>query len=110
MKSCHVAIRLDNPLNGAHGHWSTQARKRKRQRQSTQISWVLDHMPRALEPGMRVKIVRLGPRSLDSDNLQAACKSVRDAVAEMLGINDRMEIWDYGQERGEYGVRIEITP
>jgi hypothetical protein len=56
-----------------------------------------------------VLITRIGPRRLDSDNLQAACKSVRDQAAQMLGINDALDVWLYAQETGVYGVRVEIV-
>src|SRR5688572_29324470 len=48
-----------------------------------------------------VTLVRIGPRPLDGDNLQSACKAVRDAIAKLLEIDDadvRIE-WRYQQER-----------
>lgn len=103
-----VPIRLDNPLNGAHGHWSVWARKRKRQRNAVHFAWLEAKMPRQLEPGQRVEITRIGKCKLDGDGLQASCKSVRDAVAAMLGINDKMDVWTYGQRIGEYAVEVRI--
>lgn len=102
-------MRLHNPLNGAHGHWSAQAKARRSQKWSVRKAWLLNRLPREYREGMRVRITRVGKRALDSDNLQAACKAVRDAAAEMLGIDDRLEIWDYGQQTGDYAVRIELT-
>lgn len=68
-----------------------------------------------------VRLVRLGPRELDDDNLAASAKHVRDGVADWLGRDDGDGTvrWLYAQERtaarrvGQrsvptYGVRIEI--
>jgi hypothetical protein len=105
---CRVPIRLVSPLNGAHGHWSQQASNRKRQRTATWVAWLEAKMPRQLEPGQRVKITRVGPRELDGDNLQSSAKSVRDEVAKLLGINDKLDVWEYDQAKGDYGVELEI--
>lgn len=55
-------------------------------------------------------------RELDSDNLQASFKGLRDAVAKSLGVDDadKRVRWQYGQieSRGEPGtiVMIETVP
>jgi len=36
-----------------------------------------------------VRLVRRAPRRLDGDNLAGALKSVRDGVADALGVDDR---------------------
>ena len=66
------------------------------------------------KPPYRVTIIRLSPRMLDADdNLNIAAKSIRDGVADALGINDGNEkqaTWKYGQEQSKrHGVRIEIV-
>lgn len=60
-----------------------------------------------------VTLTRIAPRELDDDNLTSSTKSVRDSVADRLGVDDRdpRVRWEYGQERGgvrEYAVRVEI--
>lgn len=60
-----------------------------------------------------VKLTRIAPRELDGDNLQGGFKSVRDGVADWLGIddNDKRINWEYAQERGapkHYAARVEI--
>lgn len=47
----------------------------------------------------RVLIVRYGRKRLDDDNLVAAFKAVRDAIAENLGVDDGSEAitFDYRQ-------------
>ena len=55
-----------------------------------------------------------GWRELDDDNLAGALKSVRDAVAEWLGVDDgdRMTVrYRYAQQtKGPWGVRIQFGP
>jgi hypothetical protein len=60
-----------------------------------------------------VRLVRVGPRKLDSDNLSSACKAVRDGIADWLGIDDGRDdlvTWEYDQERGMPSVRVTIAP
>ncbi len=66
-----------------------------------------------LELPVRVTITRVAPRALDDDNNQGALKSVRDGIADALGVDDRTSLveWVYRQRRGkprEYGVEIQI--
>ena len=58
-----------------------------------------------------VEIVRVGKGTLDDDNLRAAGKSVRDGIADRLGVNDNdpRVTWKYGQQTGEYSVIVRIT-
>jgi hypothetical protein len=70
---------------------------------------------RALPAGWRavVTFVRLAPRALalDSDNLISCAKHVRDALAVLLGVNDRdpRVEWRVQQEKAKnYGVRIVV--
>lgn len=62
---------------------------------------------------LSVRIIRIGGRALDDDNLAAGCKELRDAVAAALGRHGDSErdglAWEYVQEPGEIGTRIEIT-
>jgi hypothetical protein len=59
-----------------------------------------------------VSLVVLSRRLMDSDNLSGSCKSLRDAIAASLGIDDGDEAvtWEYGQMRtdGEQGVLVKI--
>lgn len=57
-----------------------------------------------------IRMIRLGGRGFDSDNLQGAFKSIRDCCAGFIGANDNspLILWEYGQEPGvEVGIRIE---
>jgi hypothetical protein len=60
-------------------------------------------------------IVRIAPGGggLDDDNLSGALKSVRDAIAEWLGVDDKdtgTVFYGYGQQRGPWGVRVSFAP
>lgn len=105
-------IKVISPGNGSHGHWRAQAEDRKRQRQI--VRWTL--APHAKPPlPVVVTLTRIGVRDLDTDNLAAAFKSIRDEVAAWLGCGDSPRdpvTWVYEQERGkpkEYAIRIEIN-
>lgn len=59
-----------------------------------------------------IRLVRLGARTLDDDNLATAFKSVRDEIASIYGTDDgsRLYRWEYAQEKGKAdGIRVEIT-
>jgi len=102
-------LKTPSPLNGSHRHWSVTHSLRKRQRWRVALEWKLQCGPRQLPDRARVKLTRLSPGSLDDDNLRGALKTVRDQVADQLGIDDRAPIWDYDQRRSKgYGVEIEI--
>lgn len=58
-----------------------------------------------------ITLTRLGPGTLDEDNLAAGFKAVRDGIADALEVNDKHERlrWIYGQVRtgrGVYGCRV----
>lgn len=105
-----VPVSTKNPLNNGWGHWAQQAAKRKAERAA-----VLYRMPRIQVPTVYVvTLTRFGRRRLDADNLGAALKSVRDAVAHRLGVDDGKDWvrWQYAQATGSpvVHVRIEETP
>ena len=58
-----------------------------------------------------VRLTRVAPRALDDDNLRGALKSVRDAVASWLRVDDRSPLvgWLYEQAKGPTPlVRVEV--
>lgn len=68
--------------------------------------------------GITVRITRVAPRALDSDNLASACKALRDGIADALrafGVRDDRDArvrWEYAQGRGaprQRAVRVEVT-
>jgi hypothetical protein len=70
--------------------------------------------PPTIRDPLFVQITRVAPNKLDrDDNLPMSCKSVRDGIADWLGIDDRSDLvrWSYDQRRDEprtYGVEIRI--
>jgi len=131
-----IPLRTPNPLNGSHQHWTVKAQLRKTQRRTTYLvmSGLLSAegvtrvtTPREREdaPGsrfafrmvsqaVRVTLTRVAPSSgLDDDGLLASLKSVRDGIADALGVDDRdpRVTWAYDQRRGkpkEWAVEVRI--
>ena len=68
-------------------HWAAKHRRAKKERSITYLKLRQKSKP----PRLPVTVVmwRQAPRLLDSDNAVAAMKSVRDGVADWLGIDDR---------------------
>ena len=96
-------------------HWATRARRARLQRTSARnairVALAQDGHP---TPPIVVTLTRLASRILDTDNLAAALKAVRDGVADALEIDDGDErvTWRYGQEKsagGKYAVRVEVA-
>jgi hypothetical protein len=110
-----MAIRTISEVNGPQGRsWWGKARRRKEQRNLARMAT----LPRiawasAREwPGFVVTLVRVAPSTgLDDDNLRPALKSIRDGVADALGLKsdrDPRVRWEYGQRRGDYAVEVTI--
>lgn len=94
----------------AHEHWRNRQKRAKHQRGLTaMLCRNAFGKPPALP--LRIRMVRVSARDLDSDNLAGSQKHTRDGVADWLGIDDRdaRVEWVYAQERGKVaGVRVEI--
>ena len=92
-------------------HWAPKARRVAEQRYVCRVAAQSELRRDKLEPPYEVTIVRIAPRKLDGDNMAAACKAVRDGVADAIGIDDGDDRirWIYGQQKGkEYGITITI--
>lgn len=113
-----IPIKATFTLNSRE-HWSVRARMRSSERRAVAFAYTSatrsyrdraslwsksPHIP------VRIALTRIGPRFLDSDNVQGALKAIRDEVAKQLGLDDGDErlTWAYSQERGKYGVRVVI--
>lgn len=96
-------------------HWSTRAKRTKKERHVVGKACMVARVPRRLPDGLKasVHIVRIGKRMMDEDNLGGACKAVQDAVAEWLGVDDgdrKRIVFTRGQEIGKtYGVRVAVN-
>jgi hypothetical protein len=87
-------------------HWGAKAKRVDAQKRHTRArcpAWTDG-------PLLVVRLTRVAPRSLDDDNLRGALKSVRDAVASWLKVDDASPLvrWEYAQEKGaEPCIRVE---
>lgn len=87
-------------------HWAPRAKRAKQHRYIACLSAKAHKLP------LIVILTRIGKKRLDGDNLQGSLKSVRDGIADRLGIDDASPLvrWEYEQEIGkEYAVRIEYV-
>ena len=86
------------------------ARKRRVASERQAVAYVLGPQVKPALP-LIVTLTRIAPSNgLDDDNLARSLKGVRDEVAEWLGVDDRDRKtvrYEYEQERGPWGVRIE---
>lgn len=95
-------------------HWAVRMRRRQQQQLAVRLGLLLA-FGRERPPWRPrvVRLVRLAPRMLDSDNLAASCKYLQDAVAAWLGVDDGPSggiEWLYAQEREPSGpcARVEF--
>jgi hypothetical protein len=108
-----IELRLKGP-NGSHGDYRAAAAQRRRERALVRNALFarVGRIPPALP--LVVVITRVAFAEMDEDNFAAGAKSVRDGVADWLGLaNDRNPslLWVYRQERaprGTFRVRVEI--
>ena len=73
-KTYHLPLRLISAANSRE-HWAARARRVKRERAAAIV--VRKHPLPCI-----VTIKRHGKRLMDGDNLQAACKALRDGIAD----------------------------
>lgn len=107
-----IPLRTGSGLNDRL-HWRSMASRAKKERHAAWLILKGSGFGNWDVP-CTVRMVRRSSGSLDSDNLQGALKSIRDGIADALGIkdNDPRVTWEYAQEkckRGIFGVRVEIT-
>ena len=103
----HIPIKLPSLMN-LRVNWRKMMRLKKDQRTATKLCMKDKPIP----PGpLVVTITRIGPRRLDGDNLQGACKYVRDQIAAQVGPDDGSSFytWVYKQRIGKYGVEVDIV-
>ncbi len=96
------------------GHWSKHS-KRHAQQHALTMALTLRMLGESRAKPSCVKLTRIAPRLLDSDNAVGSLKYVRDGFAAWLGVNDGDTAieWVYDQEQGAprtYGVRVEVLP
>jgi hypothetical protein len=106
-----VPIKIESSLN-LREHWRKRANRNTSHRAAAYFALKAAKIKPALP--CVVTLTRVAPRDLDDDNLAGGFKSVRDGVADWLGIDDRDKRvqWRYEQRKGkpkvyEATVRIE---
>lgn len=103
-------LRTERGMN-TREHWAARSSRVKREKQA--VAWMLMNKTKPALPCV-VTLTRLAPSNgLDDDNLAGALKSVRDAVATWLGVDDKDRAtvrYQYEQQRAPWGVRIEWRP
>ena len=87
-------------------HWAVRAKRADSQKRAARACCP----PWTRGPLLVVRMTRVAPRALDSDNLAAALKSVRDGLATWLRVDDASPLvrWEYAQAKGEPRVEIEV--
>lgn len=102
-----IPLRTVSALN-AREHWQARSSRVKRERKT--VAGYLLGKTKPMVP-CSIRLTRVAPSAgVDDDNLVGAMKSVRDQIAEWLGIDDRHRNqvrYVYAQKRGPWGVEIE---
>lgn len=113
----YVQTRTWNELNASRCGWRAKHQKRNAVKEAVTCAllgedWSAMGKPTVDTP-WDVRLVRLGPREMDDDGVVSALKSVRDAFARFVAVDDKhrhIVRYRYKQERSkEFGVRIEVT-
>lgn len=103
-----IPIRTTNPNNGSWGGWQQQAGKRKSERARVGKYLMTVQAPKVL----RVTLTRVSCNEMDHAGLLASLKSVQDAVAHRLGVDDRPSgcvEWVFAQAKGERGKPVVVV-
>jgi hypothetical protein len=112
MTEIEVPVHIGSPLNGSHGHWARPAKRNSLHRSAAWFALKGAKVKPVLP--CTVTLTRIAPRELDGDNLQGGFKSVRDGIADWLGVKDDSDpriTWRYAQAKGkvrEYTARVRI--
>lgn len=93
-------------------HWRKRNARKKEQQREVYFAWKATAFGRRLPKlPVVVRLTRFGPRLLDSDNLAASFKGIRDTVAELMHVDDGSDAiqFEYGQQHDAgYAVTIQV--
>jgi hypothetical protein len=110
---CYAPIKTVSEANQRE-HWGAKHRRKKEQQEMVAVAMQNALRGRSIQLPCKVKLTRIGPGTLDSDNLAGAMKHTQDMVANKLGVDDgdvEKVTWEYAQKPVRqiiYGVRINI--
>lgn len=111
MKLVIDGLRLGMGQNERH-HWREASRRKKREKKAVWLHLRARFGLTAPALPLVITITRISPGNtpLDSDNVEGACKYVRDEIARWVGVDDGdpWYTWKYAQQRGPWAVAIEI--
>lgn len=102
-----LPLRLRSVMN-LREHWRRRAERAQTHRVTARAQ-MRSACPKPELPAV-ITIIRLAPRKLDTDNLAASAKAVRDGIADWLGVDDADErvTWCYEQRQQQgYAVLVE---
>jgi hypothetical protein len=111
-----IACEIKSAFNTRHAAWEQRHSRARRERNA--VVEALEGITTPWWSNYYVTLMRCGPRKLDDDNLRGAMKSVRDQLAQWLGLDDADEriVWGYAQRvvKPKNGLkswaRVRITP
>jgi hypothetical protein len=94
-------------------HWAVKSRRRKSQQAEVDAMLLNALRGRKIALPCVVKLTRVAPKVLDTDNLASAFKATRDGIARRLGIDDgdpriKFEYDQIAVGRHEYNIVVEI--
>lgn len=94
-------------------HWTVRSKRRKAQQAEVDAMLLNALRGRKMAVPCVVRLTRVAPKVLDTDNLASAFKATRDAIARRLGIDDgdpriRFEYEQTPIKRREYNIVVEI--
>jgi hypothetical protein len=99
----------------AREHWHIRHRRKQDQQEAVAIAMYSALRGRKIQLPCVVKLTRIGPKKLDSDNLAGALKFCQDQIARQLGVDDGDEskvTWHHYQMptgSRDYAVKVEIA-
>ena len=116
-----VPIKTVSELN-LRQHWTKRHKRASQQKKGVALvlsqvdsEIALQLKKQALNGNLIVELIRISPRKLDDDNLQASLKAVRDEITKFIfpeksyGRGDEMIKFEYKQKKGkakEYAVEF----
>lgn len=125
--SWELPIKTVSEMNSSE-HWTLKRKRHRQQQLFIRLSY--HRYAHDIKVPCRVKLTRLAPRLLDSDNLPCSMKYIRDEISECIfpekggfyrtkkgtlkpkkghADNDPRVTWIYHQEKAvNLGIRIEI--
>lgn len=95
-------------------HFMAKYRRKKAQQLEMLAALQNNLVGKLIEFPCVVRLTRIGPKALDTDNLAGAFKHCQDAIARKLGVDDgdtEKIRWEYHQAPiriREYGVKVQI--